>query len=159
MRSATGDQKITETIVKHVTIVPTDGISSPVNGSVYVDSQLLDLDVYLDSYYAGNIPAIIADLKPGQYTVRVVNGSFERIYPVDVDRGVMTRVLVTGENTTGYHQEKAGPISDGTLIGYIEVNIPLILIISLILLTCTGIVVYGVRNAGVSGAKEERRRG
>jgi len=157
MRSATGDQKITETIVKHVTIVPTDGISSPVNGSVYVDSQFPDLDVYLDSDYVGNVPAIIADLKPGQYTVRVVNGSFERIYPVDVDRGVMTRVLVTGEKTPPViTRKKAGPISDGTLIGYIEVNIPLILIISLILLTCTGIVVYGVRKR--RRVREQRKK-
>jgi len=146
MRSATGDQKITEVFVKHVTIVPTDGISSPVNGSIFVESPVLDLDVYLDSAFMGNVPAIIADVKPGQYMIRVKNDTFERTYPVDVERGVMTRLLVRGdEKITVVTKKRAGPVSDGTLIGYIEANVPLIIIISLILLACIGIGMYGLR--------------
>lgn len=146
MRSATGDQKITEVFVKRVTIVPTDGISSPVNGSIFVESQLPDLNVYLDSAFKGNVPAIIADLKPGHYIIRVINNSFEQNWPVDVERGVMTRLFITGEKTSPViTKKKAGIISDGTLIGYIEVNIPLIAIISFIFLLCTGVVIYVVR--------------
>jgi PEGA domain. len=98
MRSATGDQKITEVFVKHVTIVPTDGISSPVNGSIFIESPVLDLDVYLDSAFMGKVPAIIADMKPGQYMIQVKNDTFERTFPVDVERGVMTRLFVKGDD-------------------------------------------------------------
>ena len=157
MRSATGDQKITEVFVKRVTIVPTDGISSPVNGSVFVESPVLDLDVYLDSVFMGNAPAIIADVKPGQYMIRVGNESFERTYPVDVERGVMTRLLVRGDDPSPVIiKKKAGPISDGTLIGYIEANIPLIVIISLILLVCIGVGMYGLRKRNQT--EEERKK-
>jgi len=157
MRSATGDQKITEVFVKRVTIVPTGGISSPVNGSVFVESPVLDLDVYLDSVFMGNVPAIIADVKPGQYMIRVGNESFERTYPVDVERGVMTRLLVRGDDPSPVITKKtAGPISDGTLIGYIEANIPLIVIISLILLVCIGVGMYGLRKR--NRTEEERKK-
>ena len=157
MRSATGDQKITEVFVKRVTIVPTDGISSPINGSVFVESPVLDLDVYLDSVFMGNVPAIIADVKPGQYMIRVGNNTFERTYPVDVERGVMTRLLVQGDDPSPViTKKKAGPISDGTLIGYIEANVPLIIIISLILLVCISVGMYGLRKR--NRFEEERKK-
>ncbi len=157
MRSATGDQKITEVFVKRVTIVPTDGISSPVNGSVFVESPVLDLDVYLDSAFMGNVPAIIADVKPGQYMIRVGNSIFERTYPVDVERGVMTRLLVQGDDPSPViTKKKAGLISDGTLIGYIEANVPLIIIISLILLVCISVGMYGLRKR--NRFEEERKK-
>ncbi|MCA1916107.1 protein kinase [Methanospirillum hungatei] len=157
MRSATGDQKITEVFVKHVTIVPTDGISSPVNGSIFVESWVLDLDVYLDSAFMGNVPAIIADVKPGQYRIQVKNDTFERTYPVDVERGVMTRLLVKGdEKSPVITKKKAGPVSDGTIIGYIEANIPLIMIISMILLVCIGVGMYGLRKR--NRTEEERKK-
>jgi len=146
MRSAVGDQKITETYVKKVKIVPTDGISSPVNGSIYVESSVHNLKVLLDSSFQGNVPAIIADVKPGQYEIRVMNNSFEKNYPVDVERGSMTRLFIQGENVPPViTKKKVGPISDGTVIGYIEANIPLTLIIFLIVVICGGIGVFAIR--------------
>lgn len=146
MRSATGDQKITEVFVKRVTIVPTDGISSPVNGSVFVESSVQDLDVYLNSVFWGNVPAVVPDLRPGRYTLVVKNDTFEKTSQIDVERGTMTRILITGDDPEPViSRKKAGPISDGTLIGFIEVNIPLIAIILLIILICFSIAVHGVR--------------
>lgn len=146
MRSAVGDQKITETFTKTVTIVPTDGISSPGNGSVFVESAAPDMKVYLASMYEGNVPAIIADVKPGNYEMRVSNSTFDRTYPIDVEGGSMTRVLVHGDASPPVITKKdAGPISDGTVLGYIEANIPLILIILLIILICGGIGIHGIR--------------
>ncbi|NLV25920.1 MAG: protein kinase [Methanomicrobiales archaeon] len=146
MRSAVGDQKVTETYVKRVEIVPTDGISSPVNGSVFVDSPFLDMKVFLDSFTYGNTPAIIDDLKPGRYEIRVLNNSFEQMFPVDVERGAMTRLFVRGDqNPPVVEIKRAGPVSDGTLFGYIEANIPLILIIFLILGVCAFVGIHGLR--------------
>ena len=93
----------------------------------------------------GNVPAIIADVKPGQYMIRVKNDTFERTYPVDVERGVMTRLLVEVMKIPVVTKKRAGPVSDRTLIGYIEVNVPLIIIISLILLACIGVGMYGLK--------------
>lgn len=146
MRSAIGDQKITESYVKHIKIVPTDGISSPVNGSIYVESPLPDLKIFQNSVYVGNIPAIIADVKPGRYEIKAMNGTFERFFSVDVDRGTMTRIMVLDQRDPPViTKKKVGPVSDGTLIGYIEANIPLILIILLIIVVCIGLVIHGLR--------------
>jgi hypothetical protein len=81
----------------------------------------VDLDVYLNSALKGNTPAIIPDLKPGQYMVQVKNDSFDQIYTVEVEKGTMTRLYITEETSAPLiTRKKAGPISDGTLMGYIE---------------------------------------
>ncbi|HPP78406.1 protein kinase [Methanospirillum sp.] len=157
MRSATGDQRITEIFVKRVTIVPTDGISSPVNGSVFVESSIQDLDVYLNSGFRGNVPAVVPDLRPGRYTLLVKNDTFEKTVPIDVERGTMTRILITGDDPEPVlSRKKAGPISDGTLIRFIEVNIPLIVIILFIILLCFTFAVHGVRKRNRLEEKREK---
>jgi len=94
----------------------------------------------------GNIPAIIADVKPGRYEIKAMNGTFERFFSVDVDRGTMTRIMVLDQRDPPViTKKKVGPVSDGTLIGYIEANIPLILIILLIIVVCIGLVIHGLR--------------
>ncbi|WP_181391366.1 protein kinase domain-containing protein [Methanospirillum stamsii] len=158
MRSGTGDQKVTETYVKRVVIVPTDGISSPVNGSVFVESPILDMKVSMGSQTIGNIPAIIADIKPGSYEIRVSNQSFDKTYPADVERGTMTRLFIRGdENPPVIEKKKAGPVSDGTLLGYIEANIPLILIILLIICACSGVAIHGLRKRRRLEEKQEKK--
>lgn len=156
MRSAVTDQKITETYRIRVTIVPTDGISSPVNGSVFVDSGLIDLEVFLDARAQGNVPAIIPDIKPGMYSVLVRRGTFEQVHQVEVHQGVMTRLFIRDQSSEPVIEfRKVGAVSDGTLIGYIEANIPLILIIFLILGVCGGIIVHGLRKR----KRDEERHG
>ncbi|MDD1723656.1 MAG: PEGA domain-containing protein, partial [Methanospirillum sp.] len=146
VRSAVGDQKITETHIHKVTIVPTDGISSPTTGSVLIESQFPDLTVYVDATDQGRTPAILPDLKPGKYQVLVRNNTFERIYPVEVEPGVMTCIYIKNENIPPWiEKRRVGPISDGTLIGYIEANIPLICIILGIIGVCVGAIIHGLR--------------
>lgn len=146
VRSAVGDQKITETHVHQVSIVPTDGISSPRTGSVLIESPSPDLTVSLDRIDQGKVPAILPDLKPGKYLVLVKNTTFERIYPVEVEPGVMTRLYIQNEKSPPWVvKRKVGPVSDGTLIGYIEANVPLIGVILGIIGVCIGAIVHGVR--------------
>jgi len=159
LRSATSTQKITEVFEKKVMIVPTDGISSPVNGSLFIDSSIVDLDVYLNSALKGNTPAIIPDLKPGQYMVQVKNDSFDQIYSVDVEKGTMTRLYITEETSAPLiTRKKAGPISDGTLMGYIEANIPFIAIVLTLLLICAGTAVYAVRRRNRTLEQEKKEK-
>lgn len=159
MRSAVTDQKITETYRIRVTIVPTDGISSPVNGSVFVDSGIIDLEVFLDGREQGNVPAIIPDLNPGHYSVTVRRGLFEQVHEVEVHRGVMTRLYIRDQSSGPLIEfKKVGVVSDGTLIGYIEANIPLILIILLILGVCGVMVVHSVRRRKREEERYEEER-
>ena len=69
-RNAQGDQAVTEVWEKKVTIVPTDGISSPQNGSIVVESLLHGLNVSLKGVSMGTAPCIIPDLSPGRYDDR-----------------------------------------------------------------------------------------
>lgn len=145
-RTAIGDTPVTEVFSRKVRIVPTDGISSPGNGSIVVESPLSGLLVSLGGVGMGSVPCIIPDLLPGSYEVEVEGDVFRRSFPVDVQRGTLSRVYV--DNATAEPRiihTRAGIVSDGTLIGYIETNILLILIISVFILACTGLMVHRVR--------------
>lgn len=145
-RNAQGDQQVTEIFEKRVTIVPTDGVSSPQNGSIVVESPLPGLEVLMNRQSMGPVPCIIPDLVPGLYEVEVEGDTFRRSFPVDVRRGTLSRVYV--DNSTAeplIRLKKIGVVSDGTLFGYVEANIPLIIIVTLFLLGCIGLMIHAVR--------------
>jgi len=136
-RNAQGDQRVTEVWAKKIVIVPTDGVSSPINGSISVDGAGKDLSVLLDGQRMGATPCIIPDLKPGLYGVTIRGGEIERTFQVQVEKSTLSRVFfenITQEPIINF--KKIDVISNGTLFEYIEVNLPLIGIISLFILIC-----------------------
>jgi tetratricopeptide (TPR) repeat protein len=144
-RSAQGDQRVTEVREKKVTIVPTDGISSPLNGSIAVECFFENLDVSLDGVSKGNTPCIIPDLSPGRYEVVVQRSTFLRNIPVQVEKGCLSKVYIDNENAEPRIELKtAGFVSDGTLLEYIKVNVPLLVILSLFILACIAVMIHAV---------------
>ncbi|HWQ67168.1 MAG TPA: protein kinase [Methanospirillum sp.] len=146
MRSAQGDQKITEVVEKSVIIVPTDGISSPLNGSIAVESAVPGLEVFIGAESKGTVPCIIPDLPPDTYDLRIRGTDPERHVEVVVGKGSMAQVyLDTRSALLRIEQKKAGPISDGTIFAFVEANIPLALISITFFGGCIAVIVYGVR--------------
>ena len=145
-RTAQGDQRVTEVWVKKITIVPSDGVSSPLNGSISVDSAKQDLTVLLSGKPMGSTPCIIPDLKPGSYQVIVRGEGNERTVQVQVEKSTMSRVFVgnvTQEPTINF--KKIDVVSNGTLFEYIEANVPLIIIVSAFVIGCIVLMVHTVR--------------
>jgi tetratricopeptide (TPR) repeat protein len=94
----------------------------------------------------GVVPCIIPDLPPGSYRVEVEGPDFRRSFPVDVKRGTLSRVYV--DNTSAeplIELKKIGVVSDGTLFGYIEANVPLIVVVILFLLGCIAVMIHAVK--------------
>ena len=112
MRSATGDQKITETYFRKVVIVPADGISLKDTGSIFIESSVPDLEITSDSSYMGKTPVIMADLAPGTYNIRLLNVTPERTYKVDVSQGVMTHLYISNESVEPVIERKKVERSD-----------------------------------------------
>ena len=147
MRSAMGDQKITETFVKKIIIVPVDGISSPETGSVFIESQIPDLEIILDSSYQGKVPSILSDLKPDTYQIQLKNSSSDRKYQVKVEPGIMTSLLITNENDEPVIEKKKARILSGlTLYDIIKANIPVILVITLTIFGGILVIVFFISN-------------
>lgn len=145
-RNALGDQQVTEIWTKTVTIVPTDGVSSPVNGSILVESPLIGLAVFMGGANFGNVPCIIPDITPGSYELMIRGEAFERKIPVSVERGSLSRVFIPDRNSEPVIElKKINLVSDGTLTGYIEANILLVILVLVFVLGCIGVMIYGVR--------------
>lgn len=145
-RTAQGDQRVTEVWTKKISIVPADGVSSPLNGSISVDSAKQELSVLLKGQSMGYTPCIIPDLKPGSYDVTVRGDGNERTVQVQVEKSTISRVFVgniTQEPTINF--KKIDVVSNGTLFEYFKANIPLIVIVSAIVLGCIVLMIHTVR--------------
>jgi tetratricopeptide (TPR) repeat protein len=144
-RSAQGDNRATEIWEKQITIVPTDGISSPLNGSVAVETLIEGIRVFINGAPMGSAPCIIPDLSPGRYIVQI-EGPVVKNIPLQVEKGVLTRVFIDNTSVAPrIENKKVGIASDGTLIGYIESNIILILFILIFVSGCIALMVHAVR--------------
>lgn len=145
-RTALGDQQVTEVWTKTVTIVPTDGVSSPVNGSIVVESASDDLTVSLGDVPMGVTPCIIPDINPGKYNVLVKNNGSERHIPVTVERGTISRIYISNTSAEPTIEfKKINVVSDGTLFGYIEANVPLVILVVVFVFGCIVLMIHGVR--------------
>ncbi|HWQ64359.1 MAG TPA: protein kinase [Methanospirillum sp.] len=145
-RTAQGDQRVTEVWTKTISVVPADGVSSPMNGSISVDSAKQELSVLLKGQPMGYTPCIIPDLKPGSYAVTVRGDGNERTVSVQVEKSTMSRVFVgniTQEPTINF--KKIDVVSNGTLFEYVKANVPLIVIVSAFLLGCIVLMIHTVR--------------
>lgn len=159
-RTSQGDQRVTEEWTKNVTIVPTDGVSSPTNGSITVDSSVRDLTVFLGEQPMGITPCIIPDLKPGSYEVNVRGVGIDRKIQVQVEKSTLSRVFIGNTNEEPKIElNKINIVSNGTVVGYIEANIPLIIIISLFVIGCIALVIHGVRLRRDDESEEKGNRG
>lgn len=145
-RTAQGDQRVTEVWTKKISIVPADGVSSPLNGSISVDSAKQELSVLLKGEPMGYTPCIIPDLKPGSYVVTVRGDGNERTVQVQVERSTMSRVFVgniTQEPTINF--KKIDVVSNGTLFEYFKANVPLIVIVCAFVLGCIILMIHTVK--------------
>ncbi len=145
-RTALGDQQVTEIWTKTVTIVPSDGVSSPLNGSIVVDSVIGDLNVSFSGVSMGPIPCIIPDVPPGNYEIQITSNGTERWIPVTVKKGTMSRVYIPNFSDKPLIElKKINIISNGTLFGYIEANVPLVILVVALVIGCIALMVHGVR--------------
>ncbi len=144
-QTAQGEKRVTEVWSKKIIIVPTDGVSSPLNGSISVDSVYPGLSISLNGQTMGTTPCIIPDLKPGSYDL-IISGIVSRTIPVHVEKSTLSRVFignVTAEPVIDL--KKINIVSNGTLFEYLEANIPLVGIVSLLIVGCIVLMVRGVR--------------
>lgn len=145
-RTAQGDQAVTEVWKKSVSIVSTDGISSPVNGSISVESIYDEVSVSIGNVRMGKVPCIIPDLSPGRYELVVTGQSLYRKISVQVEKGTLTRVYVGNEaSDLKVEMKKVGIVSDGTLFGYMGANLPLLILLSIFVIGCIVLMIHAVR--------------
>jgi|GEM_PF-1078615 len=145
-RTAQGDQRITEVWVKKITIVPSDGVSSPLNGSISVDSATQYLTVLLGFQPMGSTPCIIPDLKPGSYQMTVRGDGYEKTVQVQVEKSTTSRVYIGNVNEEPtINFKKIDVVSNGTLFEYIEANVPLVIIVSAFVLGCIVLMIHTIR--------------
>ncbi len=145
-RTAQGDQRVTEVWTKKITIVPTDGVSSPLNGSIFVDSARQEFSVLLGDQPMGSTPCIIPDLRPGSYVVTIRSEGYDKTISVSVEKSTISRVFIeniTQEPTVNF--KKIDVVSNGTLFEYFEANIPLVVIVLAFVLGCIVLMIHSVR--------------
>ena len=125
MRSAQDDLRISEIFTKTIVIVPPDGISSPVNGSIAVESPARQLSVSVNNIPQGLTPSIIPDLKPGEYLVQVAGFGYQKDIPVRIEKGSIVRVFLDNSSSGPRIERKIiSPVSDGSILAIMKANIP-----------------------------------